>query len=96
MQQKKIFGPKDILMATAHIAKCLNVLSQINMKKYRWLTIKGQVSKDCSQQVHYKHAQDRYIGNGLHASFGGAVKETLKMYIVLISLASLLAQMENI
>ena len=35
------------------------------------LTIEGEVAKDCSEEVHDKHAQYGHICNWLHASFGG-------------------------
>lgn len=43
------------------------------------LTIKGEVAKDGSEQIHDKHPQDGHVGNGLHASLCGtrSVKTTI-------------------
>lgn len=37
------------------------------------LTIKGQISKESSQQVHEEHGQEGHVGNALHLSAGAAV-----------------------
>lgn len=48
--------------------------------KSKVLTIKGEVAKDGSEQIHDKHPQDGHVGNGLHASLCGTkgVKTTIK------------------
>lgn len=48
--------------------------SQCNLKREKnKLTIKGQISKESSQQVHEEHGQEGHIGNALHLSAGTAV-----------------------
>lgn len=37
------------------------------------LTIKGQISKESSQQVHEEHGQEGHVGDALHLSAGTAV-----------------------
>lgn len=37
------------------------------------LTVKGQVSKESSQQVHDEHGEEGDVGDALHLSAGAAV-----------------------
>lgn len=37
------------------------------------LTIKGQISKESSQQVHEEHGEEGDVGDALHLSAGAAV-----------------------
>lgn len=54
-------------------------MQHFSILKSKVLTIKGEVAKDGSEQIHDKHPQDGHVGNGLHASLCGTkgVKTTI-------------------
>lgn len=57
-------------LGTIYVHAALKIL-YLKANETVLLTIKGEVAKDGSEQIHDKHPKDGDVGDGLHASLCG-------------------------